>query len=137
MPFNTFTFFIFFCCFFLLFSIVSSWKAKKCLILLSSIIFYAAWNPLFVFLLLGSTVVDFFIGLKLGRSTDNKNRKAWVAASLIVNLGVLGFFKYSQFFLDSMTELAAVVGWKFVSVDLGILLPVGISFYTFQTLSYT
>lgn len=137
MPFNTVTFLIFFLGVSCILAIVKSWKFKKCIILVASILFYAAWNPLFVVLLIGSTLVDFFIGIRLFESSSRAARRRWVAASLVINLGLLSVFKYSQFLIDSFASFSSMLGFSFIPVDLGILLPVGISFYTFQTLSYT
>ncbi len=113
------------------------WSVRKGFLTAASYAFYAAWNPLFCLLILFSTLVDWRIGLKLEASERPGLRKSLVTISLAVNLGLLGVFKYGQFLTDNSIALANAVGLDFQPVDLGILLPVGISFYTFQTLSYT
>lgn len=113
------------------------WSTRKGFLTFASYAFYAAWNPLFCLLILFSTLVDWRIGLKLEASDNPKVRRTLVTTSLFVNLGLLGVFKYGQFLTDNSIALANAVGLEFQPVDLGILLPVGISFYTFQTLSYT
>lgn len=105
---------------------------------LASCVFYAAWRWQYLFLILGSTVLDYLVGLGLGATDDPRKRKALLGLSLAGNLGLLGLFKYYNFFAGSTrTALSMLFG---VDVDLpllDVLLPVGISFYTFQTLSYT
>ena len=103
----------------------------------ASYFFYGWWDWRFLFLILMSTLVDYFIGQQIEKSTSDKNSKALLICSLIVNLGVLFFFKYFNFFLDSFTQAFTMFGQNFESSRLDIILPVGISFYTFQTLSYT
>ena len=89
-------------------------------------------------LLLGvSTVLDFLIGGKLERTEDERARKRLVTLSVVINLGILGFFKYFDFFVESTADLLAALGFTVHMPTLQVLLPVGISFYTFQTLSYT
>ncbi len=105
--------------------------------LLASIYFYASNNGWQLFLLLGFTQVDYLCGLRIGASDSPRVRKWWLALSIGSNLAVLGFFKYSNFFMESLQDLA-----RFAGQDLGwqpwhVVLPVGISFYTFQTMSYT
>jgi alginate O-acetyltransferase complex protein AlgI len=114
-----------------------SWKTKKINLLLAGYLFYAVWNPPFVLLLWLSTVVDFFIGKRLYHAEGKAKRKALLLVSLTVNLGMLAFFKYGGFLLDNFIMLASAVGIDFHPAKPSIILPVGISFYTFQTLSYT
>jgi alginate O-acetyltransferase complex protein AlgI len=110
-------------------------RARKALLLLASYAFYASWNPFFSFLLAFSTAVDFVAALALERTRSLRSRRALVTASLIVNLGLLGFFKYGRFFGENVLSLA---GRDFPAGSLlDVALPVGISFYTFQSLSYT
>ena len=106
-------------------------------ILLVSYIFYGWWDWRFLGLIAFSTIVDYTIGLALQRSTNLQKRKILLATSLIVNLGLLGFFKYYNFFVDSWIDAFSSLGIEMQSSTLNIILPVGISFYTFQTLSYT
>ena len=111
--------------------------AQNLLIVVASYVFYGWWDWRFLFLILFSTCVDFIIGLKLGEEPNNKKRKILLWISICVNIGLLGVFKYYNFFLDNFVIAFSFFG-KELSVDsLNIILPVGISFYTFQTLSYT
>ncbi len=103
----------------------------------ASYFFYGWWDWRFLFLILMSTLVDYFIGQQIEKSTNDKNSKALLITSLVINLGVLFFFKYFNFFLDSFTQAFTMFGQSFEASRLNIILPVGISFYTFQTLSYT
>jgi alginate O-acetyltransferase complex protein AlgI len=114
-----------------------SWTAKKIALLVESYVFYAAWDPAFVVLLWGSTVVDWFVARAMVRTAHPGRRRALLGASLVFNLGLLGYFKYAGFL---QRTIAAVLGAAGVHVEiaaLDIVLPIGISFYTFMTLSYT
>lgn len=106
-------------------------------LLVASYIFYGWWDVRFLSLIVISTITDFMVGAQLSRETRSAHRRQWLAVSLGVNLGILGFFKYWGFFVDSASELLASVGAEPNLPVLSIVLPVGISFYTFQTLSYT
>ena len=111
-------------------------ERRNAVLLVSSYVFYGWWDWRFLFLIAGSTVVDFTLARRIHQSSSsNRLRLLWV--SIVVNLGVLGVFKYSNFFIDSFEEAAAGVGWSVAGPTLDILLPVGISFYTFQTISYS
>ncbi len=114
-----------------------SWRRKKIGMMLASYFFYAAWNPAFVLLLWLSTTVDYRVGLKLEQTEGPKRRKGLLLISLGVNLGLLAVFKYGNFLIENTTVLLSAVGIDFQPMELRLLLPVGISFYTFQTLSYT
>jgi len=105
------------------------------LLLLASYFFYGFWSPPFVILLLVSTLVDFYMARAISRSDDAKTRKQLLSVSVIVNLGILGFFKYFNFFIDS--ALMILPPDSFVAPSLEVILPVGISFYTFQSMSYS
>lgn len=135
MVFNSLTFFAFFAVVLAFrWSRLFTWRTKKMGLLIASYLFYASWNPPFVALLCLSTVVDWV----LARRMNGTSRRGWLLfASLMVNLGLLATFKYSQFLLDSFQGAVGALGVAFEPVDLGIVLPVGISFYTFQTLSWT
>lgn len=110
-------------------------RARKALLLVASYAFYASWNPFFSILLAFSTAVDFVAALAMERAERARSRRLLVTASLIVNLGLLGFFKYGRFFGENVLSL---VGRDFPSGSLlDVALPVGISFYTFQSLSYS
>ena len=114
-----------------------SWRLRKLNLLVASYLFYMAWSPPFVVLLWISTLVDWFIGRWLSKTESQPIRNLLLAASLIVNLGMLSYFKYANFILDNFISLAAMVGIAYQPRELDIVLPVGISFFTFQTLSYT
>ena len=112
-------------------------KFKKLLLLISSYSFYGYWDWRFTLLLAISTIVDFIIGNRLYIVEKKKTRKALLVTSLIVNLGILSIFKYFGFFVDSFSSIAQIFGGNLDYLHLNIILPVGISFYTFQTMSYT
>ncbi|MFQ5607598.1 MAG: MBOAT family O-acyltransferase [Candidatus Zixiibacteriota bacterium] len=103
----------------------------------ASYYFYMAWKPEYVILIILSTLVDYYAALRMGRATDKRKRKKYLVVSLVANLGLLFSFKYFNFFSDSLRDLLAEANVFYDSPALDILLPVGISFYTFQTLSYT
>ncbi|MBL7793800.1 MAG: MBOAT family protein [Saprospiraceae bacterium] len=137
MIFNSYVFILFLSIVLAVHYLPIAWKAKKINLLLASYLFYAIWNPPFVLLLWLSTAVDFFIGKKLYKTEDRIKRKALLVVSLVANLGMLGFFKYGGFLLDNFIMLTNLLGFDFHPAKPDIILPVGISFYTFQTLSYT
>ncbi len=113
-----------------------SWLWQRVILLAASYWFYMAWNPPFVLLLMGSTVVDYFVALRMERIERPLHRRLLVAVSCVVNLGVLGFFKYGHFLVTS--AYAVLPGEPpFKEFFESIVLPMGISFYTFQTMSYT
>src|SRR5690348_6521350 len=112
------------------------WAARKWLLLIASYVFYAAWNPLFLPLLVGSATLDFWIARRIHTSTGQAARKRWIVATLLINLGVLGLFKYHAFLLDNYAALLALAGVHYVPARFDIVLPIGISFYTFHSLSY-
>gem|GEM_PF-23188 len=107
------------------------------LIVVSSYVFYGHWDKRFLLLILFSTVVDFLVGQELSTENDEKKRKYLLWTSILVNLGFLAFFKYFNFFLDNFVTAFSFFGTEISTRSLNIILPVGISFYTFQTLSYT
>ena len=137
MIFNSLTFVVFFAIVLAVWQLRLPWTGRKVFLLLASYLFYAAWNPPFVILLWISTVVDWWAAQAMVRSERPLTRKLWMLASVVVNLGMLGFFKYGQFLLDNFIALAATVGVEYQPAHYSIVLPVGISFYTFATLSYT
>src|SRR5436190_4909040 len=137
MVFNSYTFVVFFIVILILHNLPFSWKTKKINLLLASYVFYAAWNPPFILLLWLSTVVDFFVGRALYTQENKHKRKVLLVLSLIGNLGMLCFFKYGTFLLDNFTHLVNLVGMDFHPAKPNIILPAGISFYTFTTLCYT
>jgi alginate O-acetyltransferase complex protein AlgI len=135
--FNSLTFIVFFAVVLLLHRLPIAWTAKKVNLLVASYVFYAAWNPPFVILLWISTLVDWVAARRLYESTTTSRRRAWLGVSLVVNLGFLAFFKYGEFLTQNWQALMASVGVEYVPPVWNIILPVGISFYTFQTMSYT
>jgi D-alanyl-lipoteichoic acid acyltransferase DltB (MBOAT superfamily) len=101
-------------------------------------VFYGWWDYRFLALIAISTLVDYLIGLQMSKTNKLQKRKALLWVSLLFNLGVLGFFKYYNFFIDSWIEALHAVGYSIEnSWTVHIILPIGISFYTFQTMSYT
>ena len=111
-------------------------RAQNWLLLVASYYFYAAWDWRFLGLLLGSTIVDYSCGLALARTSVPARRKLLLCLSLGFNLTLLGFFKYFNFFADNLHVVFGALGWHLDFVTLKVLLPVGISFYTFVTMSY-
>ena len=112
-------------------------KLQNALIVVASYVFYGWWDWRFLFLVLFSTILDYSIGLLLDREDKKSKRKFLLWCSIFVNLGFLGFFKYYNFFLDNFVTAFSFFGMSLNANSLNIILPVGISFYTFQTLSYT
>jgi D-alanyl-lipoteichoic acid acyltransferase DltB (MBOAT superfamily) len=137
MVFNSFTFIGFFIIILILHNLPLSWKVKKINLLLASYIFYAAWNPPFIPLLWLSTVVDFFVGRALYTQENVTKKRLLLVLSLIGNLGMLCFFKYGTFLLENFVALVNLAGVEFSPAKPDIILPAGISFYTFTTLCYT
>jgi alginate O-acetyltransferase complex protein AlgI len=111
-------------------------RAQNWLLVVASYYFYAAWDWRFLSLLIGSTLVDFAVAKAIEREEAHHRRRRLLWVSLAFNFGMLGFFKYFNFFADSLRELFAVVGWRLDPVTLHVILPIGISFYTFMTVSY-
>src|ERR1700733_14139082 len=137
MVFNSYTFIVFFLIVLVLHNLPLAWKVKKVNLLLASYIFYAAWNPPFILLLWLSTVVDFFVGRALYTQTNKHKKRLLLVVSLIGNLGMLCFFKYGGFLLENFVHLVNVLGVHYEPAKPNIILPAGISFYTFTTLCYT
>ncbi|MCL6749986.1 hypothetical protein KBT16_02940 [Nostoc sp. CCCryo 231-06] len=177
MVFTEFRFIFFFLIVFCIYWALQKHNHRKLWLLVCSYIFYSAWDWRFLFLLLLSTVIDYFVGLMLSRPQVNdlqsersvsepaistsdivekrkttsfgnwdallnkpinqQQRQAWLILSLVANLGILGFFKYYNFFTESAANLLSFLGLPISLKNLNIILPAGISFYTFQTLSYS
>jgi alginate O-acetyltransferase complex protein AlgI len=137
MVFNSLTFVVFFACVLALHAMPLGWTTKKFNLLLASYLFYAAWNPPFVVLLWISTVVDWWAAKKLVDAENPHARRAWMLLSVVANLGMLGYFKYGGFLLDNFIAFMATLGVAYKPPGFDIVLPVGISFYTFATMSYT
>lgn len=141
MLFNSLEYFLFLPIMFVLYWFVFHKKVKvqNALILVGSYYFYGLWDWRFLFLILASTLVDYFVGLMIYKYEGKRNiQRAWLWVSMIFNISLLGFFKYYNFFVDSFVDLFEMLGYTIHSTwTLQIILPVGISFYTFQTMSYS
>jgi alginate O-acetyltransferase complex protein AlgI len=112
-------------------------RFRTYLLLAASYLFYSWWDVRFLSLIVVSTLVDFVAGGKIAGATETGARRRWMAVSLVVNLGILGFFKYWDFFVGSASDLLSSLGLESNLPLISVVLPVGVSFYTFQTLSYT
>lgn len=140
MIFNSVDFFIFLIIVFVLYWWVlnKNTRAQNVLILIASYFFYGWWDWRFLSLIVISTTLDYFVALKIHSSREFNVRKYWLWASIVFNLGLLGFFKYYNFFVDSWVDMLSSFGYQTKSSwTLRVILPVGISFYTFQTMSYS
>lgn len=112
-------------------------RGQNIFILAASYFFYAWWDWRFVSLLLFSSTANFFFGIGMNRASDQVSRKMWLTLSVVTNLSVLAFFKYFNFFLDTVVDVFSLVGLSVNFAPLAIILPLGISFFTFQVMSYT
>lgn len=137
MLFNSLSFLAFFSIVFPVYLLIPSWEWRKSFLLLASYIFYAAWNPAYVVILAFSTTLDWALARWLAVSRDERRRKWLLVTSLAANLGLLGFFKYGGFMLANAQDLLGLAGVRYEPPAWDIVLPVGISFYTFASLSYT
>lgn len=139
MLFTSYEFFLFIPLIFILYW----WIGKKgvfnqnLILLIASYFFYAWWDWRFLFLILISSFTDFIAGIQLEKSSSKKTKKVWLWLSIIINVGLLGFFKYCNFFIDSLVASFELLEINLRVETLSIILPIGISFYTFQTLAYT
>ena len=137
MLFNSYDFALFFGALFPAYWLMQQWPRLQNLILLGAgYYFYACWNPKFLLLLLVSTLGDYGCGILVDRVTGTRMRRVVVALSMAINLGVLGYFKYYNFFADSLQAMLGRAGLSIPLRQLEIVLPIGISFYTFQSMSY-
>ncbi len=139
MLFNSIEFAIFLPIVFLLYWFVfnKNLKAQNFFLLIVSYIFYGWWDWRFLSLIVFSSFIDFFTGIRLGTEDNLKKRRLYLTLSIVINLGFLGFFKYYNFFVENFVESFRLFGNELNISSLKIILPVGISFYTFQTMSYT
>jgi D-alanyl-lipoteichoic acid acyltransferase DltB (MBOAT superfamily) len=137
MEFNSWRFLIFLAVVILVYSATRSRRQQNLTLLLSSYVFYAAWDWRFCSLILLSTVSDYFIARRMHALGQSPSRRRWLILSICINLSVLGFFKYFNFFVASFAGLLSSAGIHTDIFYLNIILPIGISFYTFQTMSYT
>jgi len=135
MVFSSITFLVYFLPIFLLAYHLTPNKLKNACILIFSIVFYAWGGPKFIFVILATTFVDFFLVKKMAESESTKTKKQYLVISLIINLGLLFYFKYCNFFIENINGVLGVAGMKEISW-LKIVLPIGISFYTFESVTY-
>ncbi|PTX21370.1 D-alanyl-lipoteichoic acid acyltransferase DltB (MBOAT superfamily) [Pontibacter mucosus] len=136
MLFNSTEFFIFFPVVVTLY-FLTPFNRRWLILLLASYYFYMAWKPAYALILVFSTLVDYFCGQMMGRHEEKAQRKPWLWLSLISNLSILGLFKYYNFFNDSARDIAHALNMAYAMPAFELLLPMGISFYTFQTMSYS
>jgi D-alanyl-lipoteichoic acid acyltransferase DltB (MBOAT superfamily) len=139
MLFNTLEFALFIPIVFLTFWLWAnnSVRRRNLFIILASYVFYGWWDWRFLSLIAFSSIVDYLVGISLAQTDSPRRRKALLLLSIVVNIGLLGFFKYFNFFIDNAALLIESIGFEAHRSTLQVILPVGISFYTFQTLSYT
>ena len=138
MLFNTPLFFAFFVVFILFYGFVFlQRKPKVYFILVASLVFYGAWNYKFIPLLVGSAVGDYFLAQAIAGAATIRSKKLFLSLSVIMNLGILALFKYADFALTSVADFLSLFGYQASLPTLAWVLPIGISFYTFQSLSYT
>jgi len=138
MLFNSLNFALFFPIVFFVYWLLANKKLKiqNAFLLIVSYFFYSCWDWRFLFLLLFSTLLDYYTAIKMQDASNTGKRKFWFWLSIGINLGFLGVFKYYNFFIDSFAEALATIGFQVNYTTLNIILPVGISFYTFHGLSY-
>jgi D-alanyl-lipoteichoic acid acyltransferase DltB (MBOAT superfamily) len=137
MTFTTLTFLLFLPLVFALYWLTPSRRGQNVLLVVASFAFYGWWDWRFAGLMLAASLIDFAGALAIEASSSTAVRRAWLALSIGSNLTLLGFFKYFHFFVDNLRAAAGQLGWQFDDVTLQVVLPLGISFYTFQTMSYT
>ena len=137
MTFNSLLFILFLAVVFVLDRCTSTWTLRKVWLLIASLLFYAAWFPPYLVLLMIPTVTDWYAARLIATSERPAVRRAILVTSLCLTLGLLAFFKYAAFLADTTAALAQAAGLSVEAPRFSILLPVGISFYTFQTISYT
>ena len=136
MTFDSLTFAVFLAIVFPLYALLRSWPARKNVLLVASCVFYGSWNPFFLLLLAFTTVFDWWAAQRIHTSQNERQRRIWFWASIAASLSLLGYFKYAQFFANTAIDWFGMVGVKYQPIDLGIVLPLGISFYTFESISY-
>lgn len=136
MLFNSFDFLVFFVVVFLV-QLVLPHQVRNRFLLAASCYFYACWDWRFLGLMACSTGIGYFCSHRIEYSHNPSERRIFLTASVVANLAILGFFKYFSFFSESLQQLAQTAGWELGKFSLHVVLPVGISFYTFQIISYT
>lgn len=136
MLFNSLEFIQFFLTVYILY-IIFPHKIQNIILIFASYVFYGAWDYRFLSLIILSTVVDYTCAIQIKKSNQQKTRKIWLLVSVFVNLAILGTFKYFGFFVNSLVDLVSLFGFEAAGWHLDLILPIGISFYTFQTMGYT
>ena len=137
MLFNSLEFFIFLPIVFIIywFIVHKNLNFQNGLVLVASYVFYGWWDYRFLSLIAISTVIDYYVGLSIFHAENKSIKKKWLLVSMFFNLGLLGFFKYYNFFIDSWGNMLGYIGYSLENTwTLKVILPVGISFYTFQTM---
>lgn len=137
MLFNSYTFLVFFLIVFAVVRIAPNWTTQKRILLVASYVFYAAWNPPYVAILFFSSSLDWWLARRIWLAVDPRRRKQFLVTSLVSNLGLLAFFKYTGFLLANLHAALILIGVDYRPPAWDIVLPIGISFYTFASLSYT
>lgn len=138
MLFNSIEYLVFLPLVFLVYwKVLSRREVRNIFLIAASYVFYGWWNPIFLLLIFITTLCGYVSGVLLDSESSSRRRKLILWSNVAVNLGILGVFKYFNFFASSFSDMASVVGWHVDAVTLDIILPVGVSFYTFQALSYT
>lgn len=140
MLFNTLTYWIFLAIVFFVYwwlNKLQKINLRNLFVLIASYYFYGSWDERFLLLIVASSAIDFVCGKKIFAAKTNRQRKVYLIISLVANIGMLGYFKYCNFFIDSFADFVSLMGLQPNKTSLSIILPVGISFYTFQTLSYS
>ncbi|MGI9542991.1 MAG: MBOAT family protein, partial [Cyclobacteriaceae bacterium] len=135
MLFNSIEYLVFLPCVFAIYWLLqNNHKKQNLLLLFASYVFYGWWDYRFLALIIFSSSVDYFVGLKISHTATEPGRKHWLLVSLFSNLGLLVVFKYFNFFTNSFADSMLMLGWEVDNLTLNVILPVGISFYSFQTL---
>ena len=137
MLFNSFEFLLFFPLVCIVYFLLRKRQIQNTFLLIASYYFYMNWKPVYAILILASTIITFFSGCWVEKLTDIRKRKYVLWACLILNLGILFIFKYFNFINESVFQLLDVFGMRWKVPNLDVLLPVGISFYTFQAIGYS
>ena len=136
MLFNSVQFALFFLIvFFVYWSLQKRLKAQNIFLVLASWFFYGYWDWRFLFLIIFTSATSYLSGILIENSKTKASAKAWMWSNVAVNLVILGFFKYFNFFADNLIAIANAIGWHLDEFTLNIILPIGISFYTFQAIS--
>lgn len=136
MTFDSLTFALFLAIVFPVYAWLRTWPARKNVLLVASCVFYGSWNPFFLLLLAFTTAFDWWAAQRIHAAANARTRRVWFWASIVASLTLLGYFKYAQFFANTAIEWLALVGVAYTPIDLGIVLPLGVSFYTFESISY-